>query len=52
MQSVWVEGSMLPYVTETWVIVKVQCSFGFMWSKEFEKKKESHWVQDKEIRTI
>jgi len=43
---------MLPYVTETWVIVKVQCSFGFMWSKEFEKKKEGHWVQDKEIRTI
>jgi hypothetical protein len=32
--------------------VEVQCSFGFVWFKDFEKKKEGQWAQDKEIRTI
>ncbi len=39
MQYVWVEGFMLPGVNMTQVLVEVQCGFGFVWSKEFEKKK-------------
>jgi hypothetical protein len=32
--------------------MEVQCGHGFVWFKEFEKKKEGQWAQEKEIRAI
>ncbi len=32
--------------------MEIQCDYRFVWSKEFEKKKEGQWVQKREIRTI
>jgi hypothetical protein len=32
--------------------MEVQCGFEFVWSEEFEKKKEGHRVQEREIKAI
>ncbi len=32
--------------------MEVQCGYGFVWSEKIEKKKESLWAQEREIRAI
>ncbi len=32
--------------------MEVQCGSGFVWSEEFEKKKEGLWAQEREIKAI
>ncbi len=40
------------YVIGTWVPMEVKCDYGFVWFEDFEKKKESQWAQEREIRVI
>jgi hypothetical protein len=32
--------------------MEVKCDYGFVWFEDFEKKKESQWAQEREIRVI
>jgi hypothetical protein len=52
MWYVWAKGFMSLNVNRNLSSMEVQCGLRFVWSEEFEKKKEGQWVQEIQIKAI